>query len=89
MEKIHIGIIGMIAGACTTVAFVPQIIKILRTKHVRDISLMMYTVLTTGILLWLIYGIFLEEIPIILANAVAFILCLSVIIMKLAYRGKQ
>jgi len=89
MEKIHIGIIGMIAGACTTVSFVPQIIKILRTKHVRDISLMMYTVLTTGILLWLIYGIFLEEIPIILANAVAFILCLLVIIMKLAYRGKQ
>ena len=89
MEKIHIGIIGIVAGACTTVSFVPQIIKIFRTKHVRDISLMMYTVLTIGIFLWLIYGIFLEEIPIILANGVAFVLCLSVIIMKLIYRGKQ
>ena len=89
MEKFHIGIIGMIAGACTTVSFVPQIIKIFRTKHVRDISLMMYVVLTTGIFLWLVYGLLIEEFPIILANGVAFVLCLSVIIMKLAYKGKQ
>lgn len=88
MEKIHIGIIGIIAGACTTMSFVPQIIKIIKTKHVRDISLMMYTVLTTGVFLWLIYGIFLDEFPIILANGVAFCLCLSVVIMKLVYREK-
>ena len=86
MEKIHIGIIGIIAGTCTTISFVPQIIKIFRTRHARDISLAMYIVLTTGIFLWLVYGIFLGEFPIILANAVAFILCLSVIVMKLAYR---
>ena len=87
MEKIHIGIIGMIAGACTTVSFVPQIIKILKTGHARDISLLMYVVLTTGIFLWLVYGLLIEEFPIIIANGVAFILCLSVIIMKIAYRN--
>lgn len=87
MEKIHIGMIGMIAGACTTVSFVPQIIKILKTGHARDISLLMYVVLTTGIFLWLVYGLLIEEFPIIIANGVAFILCLSVIIMKIAYRN--
>ncbi|MFC1570343.1 SemiSWEET transporter [Candidatus Omnitrophota bacterium] len=88
MEKIHIGMIGMIAGACTTMSFVPQIIKIIKTRHARDISLLMYVVLTTGIFLWLVYGLLIEEAPIIMANGVAFILCLSVIIMKIAYRNK-
>ena len=85
MEKIHIGIIGIIAGTCTTMSFIPQILKIIRTRHAKDISLHMYVVLTTGIFLWLVYGIFLEELPIILANGVAFLLCMSVIIMKIVY----
>lgn len=89
MEKIHIGIIGLIAGGCTTVSFVPQLLKILRTKHARDISLSMYIVLTTGILLWIIYGLLIEELPIILSNAVAFVLCLIIVILKLMFSGKD
>ncbi|MDP8299263.1 MAG: SemiSWEET transporter [Candidatus Tantalella remota] len=87
MEKIHIGLIGMIAGICTTVSLVPQILKILKTKHARDVSLGMYIILSTGVLLWLIYGIFLEELPLILANAVTLALCFTVIVMKLMFRG--
>jgi MtN3 and saliva related transmembrane protein len=86
MQDIHISIIGVIAGTCTMLSFAPQIIKIWKTKHAGDISMAMYVVLTTGIFLWLIYGIFLGRFPIILANGVSLIMCLSVIIMKIAYR---
>lgn len=89
MRGIHIGIIGFLAGTLTTVAFVPQILKITRTKHVRDISFFMYVILSTGILLWLIYGLLIKEAPIILANFVAFILCSYIMAMKLVYGRKD
>jgi MtN3 and saliva related transmembrane protein len=89
MRELHIGIIGIIAGICTTISFIPQIIKILKTRHARDISLYMYMVLTTGIFLWLIYGIFLGEFPIILANSVSFTLCVFIIIFKIRYNRKS
>ena len=88
MNDLHIGIIGIMAGICTTFSFVPQIIKILKTKHVRDISLQMFIILTTGIFLWLVYGIYLGEMPIIVANIVGFILCIFIIGMKIRYKDK-
>jgi MtN3 and saliva related transmembrane protein len=89
MERIHISAIGLIAGICTTISFVPQIIKIIRTKHVRDLSLYMYIILTTGVFLWLIYGVLIREAPVILANSVTFVLCLFVLVAKIAYRRKD
>jgi len=83
MENVHIGIIGILAGTCTTVSFVPQILKIFKTRQVRDLSLSMYAILTFGILLWFVYGIFIEEWPIIITNIVSFSLCLTVVVMKL------
>jgi len=80
--SLYVDIIGGMGGFCTTICFIPQIIKILRTGHAKDISLVMYVVLTTGIFLWLVYGVLLERLPIILANGVSFILCLLVIFMK-------
>ncbi|MEA3489547.1 MAG: SemiSWEET transporter [Candidatus Omnitrophota bacterium] len=88
MEKIHIGILGLLAGACTTVSFLPQVIKILKTRKAGDISLYMYIILTTGVFLWMVYGIFLREIPIILANGVTLVLCVLVLAMKIKY-GKR
>ncbi|MFC1548459.1 SemiSWEET family sugar transporter [Candidatus Omnitrophota bacterium] len=89
MHRIHISTIGVIAGVCTSMSFVPQIIKIVKTKHVRDLSLGMYIILTTGIFLWLIYGILIKEFPIILANAAALIMCLFVVVSKIAFREKD
>lgn len=89
MKEFHIGIIGVIAGICTTVSFIPQIIKILKTKHVRDISLYMFVILTFGIFLWLIYGILLGKFPIILANSTSFALCLFIIMCKFIYRDRS
>ena len=89
MHGVHIGILGFLAGTLTTVAFVPQIIKIATTRHVRDISLFMYVILSAGILLWLVYGLLIREAPIILANSVAFILCSYIMAMKLVYGRKD
>lgn len=89
MQDFHIGVIGIIAGICTTISFIPQIIKILKTRHARDISLYMYMVLTTGIFLWLIYGILLKRFPIILANSISFALCVFIIISKIRYDRKS
>lgn len=89
MERAHIGLIGLIAGALTTVSFVPQIIKIAKTKHVKDLSLFMYLIMLTGIILWLVYGILIREMPVIAANTVTVLLCSYVIVMKLIYDGKD
>lgn len=89
MKKLYIDIIGIVAGTCTSMSFIPQIVKILRTKQVRDISLRMYIVLTSGISLWLVYGILIKEFPIILANGAALVLCTTVIIAKIRYGEKE
>ncbi len=77
--------IGIIAGSLTTIAFLPQVIQVVRTKSTEDISLVMYIVFTTGVVFWLIYGILLGAWPVIIANVVTFILALIVLVMKLRY----
>ncbi|MDD5633892.1 MAG: SemiSWEET transporter [Candidatus Omnitrophica bacterium] len=89
MTEIQIDTIGLLGGFLTTVCFIPQIIKILKTGHVRDISLYMYVVLTTGIVFWLIYGLLLWKLPIILANSASFILCFFIVVKKLLGRKDE
>ncbi len=81
----YITIIGLVAATCTTIAFFPQILQVYRTKQTRDLSLSTFILLTTGIFLWLIYGILLESLPIILANSITLIGCLYIVIMKIKY----
>ena len=88
MNSIFINTIGLLAGLLTTVAFVPQVMKIYRTKSGRDISARMFTMFSIGIALWLYYGILLQSIPIILANAVTLILTLAILALKIRYSGK-
>ncbi len=85
MDINYIGIIGLIAGTCTTVSFLPQVIKTFRTKETKDISLSMYLVLATGIFLWTIYGVFIESLPVILANAVSFVFATIILTLKIKY----
>lgn len=79
-------ILGLVAGTCTTAAFFPQLVKIWRSKSTRDISLLMYVVICTGILLWLIYGIMIGSVPVILANTVTLVIAAMILILKLKYR---
>lgn len=78
-------LIGLVAAICTTCSFLPQVIKILRTKRTKDVSLLMYTILSTGLFLWLIYGFILGDLPLILANTVSFTLSMCVLVLKVRH----
>ncbi|HEY6862265.1 MAG TPA: SemiSWEET transporter [Burkholderiales bacterium] len=85
MSDIALNVLGFAAGVLTTVAFVPQVIKLRRTRSARDISLGMYTVFTSGVALWLVYGIALGSMPIVVANVFTLALALAVLAMKVRY----
>ncbi len=76
---------GYLAAVMTTLAFVPQAIKTIRTKDTRSISLGMYVVFTAGIAMWLVYGIALDSMPMILANVVTFLLSATILGLKLKH----
>ena len=79
-------IIGLIAAVLTTTSFVPQVYKTWKTKSADSLSLTMYIIFFTGVILWLIYGIQIHSLSIILANVVTSILALLLIIFKLIYK---
>ena len=77
--------IGYAAATLTTVSFVPQVWRTFRTHDVSGISLRMYSIFTAGIACWLIYGIVLEELPMMLANGFTLVLACAILWMKLRY----
>jgi len=78
-------LIGMIAGTLTTIAFVPQVWRVWKTRSTRDISLGMYLVFTTGVVFWLAYGLILGAWPIIVTNVVTLALTGTVLALKLRH----
>ena len=78
--------VGCIAAFLATFAFFPQVIKVWKTKSTKDISLLMFALFTLGVFLWLIYGIILNDIPIIFANLITLILSLFILINKIKYK---
>ena len=81
--------IGLVAGVLTTGAFVPQVWKIYRSKSGRDVSARMFSLLSAGVVLWLIYGIMLQSLPLILTNGVTLVLSLAIIVLKVRYSRAQ
>jgi MtN3 and saliva related transmembrane protein len=77
--------VGYLAAAMTTLSFVPQAVKTIRTRDTRSISLGMYVVFTAGIAMWLVYGIALNSMPMILANIVTFLLSATILGLKLKH----
>jgi MtN3 and saliva related transmembrane protein len=65
-------IIGGLASVCTIITFVPQVIKIIKTNNVEDISLYMYIIYVIGVILWFIYGLLIKSTSIIITNIVIF-----------------
>ncbi|MCL2707278.1 MAG: SemiSWEET transporter [Dehalococcoidia bacterium] len=82
-------IIGIIAAIFTTASFVPQAVRTIRTKDTSGISLAMYILFTTGVLLWLLYGIYISEIAIILANSVTFVLASVILAYTIRNNAKR
>lgn len=85
METIIIDILGYLSATFTTIAFLPQIIKTIRTKSAKDVSMGMFVFFTTGVFLWIIYGVLTKTMPLIIANSVIFCLSLIQIILKIKY----
>lgn len=75
--------IGTVAAFCTTSAFVPQVLQSWRTRDLSGISLPMYTIFTTGVALWLLYGLVIHDWPIIIANAITVLLAAIVLLLKI------
>ena len=78
--------LGYIAGFFTTIAFLPQVIKVWRTKSTKDISIWMFLIFTTGVLLWLIYGLMIRNYSLIIANTITLILSISILIAKILFK---
>lgn len=78
--------VGLSAGTLTTLAFVPQVAKVYRTRSTRDISLPSFAALVLGTALWLFYGILLDEIPLIAANGISLALVSAVLWGKLKFK---
>jgi MtN3 and saliva related transmembrane protein len=77
--------IGGIAATLTTCSFIPQVWRVWKTRHTKDISLLMYTLFTVGVALWLVYGILLGVWPIIIANSITLLLAGTVLVLKLRF----
>ncbi len=77
--------IGSAAATLTTISFIPQAVRIFRTRHTTDISLGMYALFTLGVTLWLAYGIELNSWPIIVANSATLLLAGAVLAMKIKF----
>jgi len=77
--------IGSVAGISTTGAFLPQVIRTWRTRSTRDISLGMFLLTTFGLVLWLVYGLEMDDWPLIVADAVSLLLVVTILGLKLRY----
>jgi MtN3 and saliva related transmembrane protein len=85
MSTKFIELIGYIAATLTTLAFVPQVWLLWKTRQTEGISLGMYAIFTAGVMLWLIYGLKISSWPIVLANAITLSLSLSILLMKFLF----
>ena len=81
-------LLGLLAGTLTTFAFVPQVIKTWRTKSAGDLSVGTMSMICTGVLLWLVYGLFVGDIPVIASNAVTLVLVSGTFVLILVYRKR-
>lgn len=79
-------VLGLVAGACTTVAVIPQIWKAWKTKKVEDVSPGMFIVLIIGLALWVVYGVTQDDIPIIATNGLALALNGFMLFLMLRYK---
>jgi len=74
--------VGSVAAAFTTVAFVPQVLRVWRLKHARDISRPTFVLFSVGLSVWLVYGLLISSIPVIVANAVTLVLAAVILALK-------
>jgi MtN3 and saliva related transmembrane protein len=82
-------LIGLAAATLTTAAFVPQLVKVWRSRSADDLSLATLLVFSAGLLLWLIYGVRAGMLPVILANAATLALNMTILALKVRHRRRE
>ncbi len=88
MDSINIEFFGYFAAILTTAAFLPQLIKTLKTKKANDVSLLTLIMFICGVCSWIIYGYKISSLPILIANIITFILNLFILISKIYFSKK-
>lgn len=78
-------LVGFVAAFCTTVAFVPQLVRVIRLRSAREISLPTFLLFSVGVSLWLIYGLRIGSNPVIFSNIFTLMLSVSILFLKLRY----
>ncbi|MBW4549709.1 MAG: SemiSWEET transporter [Aphanocapsa sp. GSE-SYN-MK-11-07L] len=86
MEIDYITTLGLVAGVLTTIAYLPQLIKTWKSKSADDLSWSMLIILCLGIVLWLVYGVYVHDLPIIAANIVTLLFAAVILILKIRYK---
>ncbi len=81
--------VGIVAGLLTSIASLPQLIKTWRSRHVRDLSIWQPLLLSLGVGLWLVYGVLIQDMPLILANITPLVCNLLLTAMKIRYRDNN
>ncbi|NES94453.1 MAG: hypothetical protein F6K32_04355 [Desertifilum sp. SIO1I2] len=81
-----ITVLGLTAGALTTLAFLPQMLKTYRSKSAKDVSSLMLITFCTGVFLWLVYGYFRKDVAVMLANSITLVLNLGIFYLKVRYK---
>jgi MtN3 and saliva related transmembrane protein len=82
----YVTIVGLAAAAITTISLFPQLMKIWKTKSTKDISMEMFLLFCGGVLLWFIYGLLLNDLPMIIANSLGFVQGLIILFFKIKYK---
>lgn len=78
--------VGIIAGCLTTFALAPQVIKLMKYKNTKSISLIMCIMQITGVFLWLVHGLMINDFAVIFANAISFIFISIILLYKIKYK---
>jgi MtN3 and saliva related transmembrane protein len=79
-------IIGLAAGICTAASMLPQVIKTIKEKKAEDVSMLMLIILMTGLILWIIYGIQRNDMPIILTNSFSLLVNITMMTLRIKYK---
>jgi MtN3 and saliva related transmembrane protein len=89
MSLLSMNSIGSVAAFCTTLSFLPQLIRVWQHKSARDISLTMFLLFSFGVACWLVYGLGIGSAPITAANGITLALALAILMLKLRYDRKH
>ena len=81
--------IGMLAGGCTTISMLPQVLRIWRTRSARDLSLSMFLIFGCGIGLWIVYGIAANSPSVILANSITMVFVITILVLAIRYNRRS